>query len=226
MKRRLIATDYDGTLRRLGVITKKDRKNIELFRAAGGLFGVVTGRGLNFIETAKKEGLGYDYLVLYNGSLVLDAEGNTVAEFFIPREDFAAIEKIFEKHDRVEDYDTVGEAEFYRHYYARCTDIKKAREIADEINSALGDKVTAFVNGTAVNVGVLGSSKAQGVRIALAHFGLNEDDAAVVGDDYNDLDMIVSLKGWAVRTGRKAVRDAAPHICSGVGALAKELMED
>ena len=225
MKKKLIATDYDGTLRRLGVITKKDRKYIELFRKKGGLFGVVTGRGSDFPKTAAEDGITCDFFILCNGSLILDKDGNLIKEFLIPRDIFVSLEKKFETYEGLRSYSKANDSEFYHHYYSRCDSVEQARQIADEINKEFGDKVTAFVNGDNVNIGLKGSSKAEGVRIAAEYFGLTQEDCAVVGDDYNDLDMIVSLHGWAMKTGRREVRKAAEHLTSSVGALAKELME-
>ena len=77
MQKRLIATDYDGTLNRNGVIDDETRTAIDRWRADGRYFGVVTGRGVDFYDTAKEVRLPFDYLIVCNGCL-LAGEGSFV----------------------------------------------------------------------------------------------------------------------------------------------------
>ena len=65
MKKKLIATDFDGTLYINGRIAGETRRAIDDWRAAGGYFGVVTGRGIDFYDTAKEQGLPFDYLIRF-----------------------------------------------------------------------------------------------------------------------------------------------------------------
>ena len=97
---------------------------------------------------------------------------------------------------------------------------------AAEVNRLFGDRVTAFVNGEHVNIGKKGSGKAQGVRDALAYFGFAPEEAAVFGDDFNDLEMITALDGWAVATARPEVLAKAPHVCASIGDAAAQFLKE
>jgi len=220
--KKLIATDFDGTLYILGKIPTSNRRNIALWRKAGGLFGVVTGRGIDFVSTIKKHGIEYDYLILYNGALILDNKGNVLFESFINDEIFSEIADIFRDRAGVEYFDEPDGTPRHQ-FYATCDNPQTALVFAEEINNCYPDEVNAVVNGEHVNIGAKGSTKATGVARVLEYFGLGEDEAAVVGDDYNDLEMITVHKGWAVATGRREVRRAASGICYSVGSLAKRL---
>ena len=215
---RLIATDFDGTFIRCGRIDPGYHTSIRAFRQAGGLFGFVTGRGTDFLDTVKELGVTADFFCLYNGSLLALPDGTAVKEYRIPRATFAELETFFAASPDVRSYDKAGEEGSYRHYYARYGTPEQALAAAAEVNRLYGDRVTAFVNGEHVNIGKRGSSKTQGVRDALAYFGLKEENAAVFGDDFNDLEMIVSLNGWAVASARPEVLEKAPHVCESVGA--------
>ena len=108
----------------------------------------------------------------------------------------------------VENYDTPDERPFYHQYYARFETPEQALAAAETVNRLYGDRVTAFVNGEHVNIGRKGSSKTQGVFAALAYFGLPLDAAAVFGDDYNDLDMILASKaGFLFRSTEQIKKD-------------------
>ena len=224
--KKLIATDFDGTFIRGGVIDPGYHTDIRAFREAGGLFGFVTGRGTDFFDTIREYGVTADYLLLYNGSLLALPDGSVVKEYLIPRETFAALEAFFAADPAVCAFDKTGNEPFYRHYYARYDTPELALEAAAEVNRLYGDRVTAFVNGEHVNIGKKGSGKTQGVRDALTYFGLKEEEAAVFGDDFNDLDMITALNGWAVNTARPEVLAKAPHVCESVAAQAKIFLSE
>ena len=223
MDKRLIATDFDGTLFVNGEISPSTRKAIDLWRADGRYFGIVTGRGIDFIDKVKEERIPVDYLILYNGSMVTDKDGNTIYERFIPSDVFSELEKAFSDFGDAEHF-SESDGLPQRHFYATFKDVERALEVKSEIDAAFGDRLAVFVNGRHVNIGTAGTGKAQGVKVVLEHFSLPRDSAAVVGDDYNDLEMIKEFDGWAVENGKPDVIRQAPHICKDVGDLAKTLM--
>ena len=93
--KRLIATDYDGTLLRDGKIDPADRAAIDAWRAKGNYFGVVTGRGSDFFRTAEEMGLTLDFFLLYTGSLLALPDGTVVKEYRIQKTVFSALEAFF-----------------------------------------------------------------------------------------------------------------------------------
>ena len=77
MKKYIIASDYDGTLRINGEISHTVIDAINRFRSEGHLFGVVTGRSYdNGYEVFKKEVLPFDFIVMCGGSSACDRDGN------------------------------------------------------------------------------------------------------------------------------------------------------
>ncbi len=201
MKKQLIATDFDGTFYRNGRIDPLDREAVAAWRAHGGLFGFVTGRGLDFLETARGLGLEADFFLVYTGALLALPDGTKVKEYRIPAADFAALARHFAALPDAEHFDKPNGSPFYYQYYATFPTPARALEAAAEVNRLFGG-VTAYVNGPHVNIGKKGCGKTQGVFDALAYFGLPRDAAAVFGDDYNDMDMIASHGGWAVDTAQ------------------------
>ena len=224
--KRLIATDFDGTFILHGEIPPVNRTGIEAWRAAGRYFGFVTGRGLDFVSLVSELKIPVDYLLLYNGALLTDANGRAIKEYRIPEPVFAEMVQFFAGIPDALYYSKAGGETLFRHYYASFADETRALEVASQVNARFGDEVTAFVNGVHVNVGRKGSGKTQGVLDALSRFGLPPDAAAVFGDDYNDMDMIASLDGWAVSTAREAVLQAAPHVCESVGEAILTLLRE
>ena len=224
--KRLIATDFDGTFIRSGRIDPGYHTSIRAFRQAGGLFGFVTGRGTDFFDTIADRGVTADFLLLYNGSLLALPDGTVVKEYLIPRETFGQLEAFFAAIPDTCSYDKTGDEPFYRHYYARYDTPERALAVAAEVNRLFGDRVTAFVNGEHVNIGKKGSGKARGVLDALEYFGWAPEEAAVFGDDFNDLDMITALDGWAMATARPEVLTKAPHVCESIGEAAELFLQE
>ncbi len=223
MNKQLIATDFDGTLYIGGRIADETRRAIDDWRAAGGYFGVVTGRGIDFYDTAKEQNLPFDYLIVYNGSLIVSQDKTVLYESLIPADVFAALEKAMAAYPDIESY-SESDGKPSHHYYATFPDAERALRVREELLPVFGDRVSVFVNGPHINIGNKGTGKAQGVSIILEHFGLARDAAAVVGDDYNDLDMILAHNGWAMESGKPEVVSKAPHTCKNVGDLIQTLM--
>ncbi|MBR6005394.1 MAG: HAD family phosphatase [Clostridia bacterium] len=223
MDKRLIATDFDGTLFVNGEITSETRKAIDLWRADGRYFGIVTGRGEDFFYKVREEKIPVDFLIIYNGSMIADKDCNIIYERFISADIFAELEKFFSDYEDIEYYShTDGNPQ--HHYYATFNSTERALEVKNDIDAVFGNKLAVFVNGRHVNIGAAGTGKAEGVRVVLDYFSLPQDGAAVVGDDYNDLEMIKAFDGWAVENGKPDVVAQAPHICKNVGDLAGTLL--
>jgi hydroxymethylpyrimidine pyrophosphatase-like HAD family hydrolase len=221
----LIASDYDGTLNQGGRIDAHTRNAINQWREAGRYFGVVTGRALDFFDTAAQQNLPFDFLILYNGSLVVSRDRTVIFQSMIPTETLIALENAMAEYDDAVSFQKFG-GKPEPHYYASFETPERALQVQAELEGVFADKVRIFVNGPHINIGNPGTGKAQGVSIILRHFSLPADGAAVVGDDYNDLEMILAHNGWAIETGKPDVVAKAPHTCKSVGDLIESLLGD
>ncbi len=224
--KKLIATDFDGTFFRNGRVDDYDLQQVALWREKGYKLGFVTGRGSDFFKTLRELGVDADFVIIYNGSLIADSNGNTLYEAFIHREDFVKIQRYFEASPNVRGFSKATDEELYHHYYASYETSAEALKAAAELNEMYGDTINAFVNGIHVNIGAKGTGKSQGVSFVLDHFGYGTDEGAAVGDDWNDLQMILDHDGWTVDTACDEIKAKAPHICGGIGDLVKTLLDN
>ena len=78
MGKYMLASDYDGTLCKNGVIAKEVIEAIDEFRLKGNIFGIVTGRDyVNGFEYFKKLGsFRFDFILANNGAAAYDADGS------------------------------------------------------------------------------------------------------------------------------------------------------
>ena len=225
MKKLLIAADFDGTLNQNDQVDVHTREAIDRWRAAGRYFGVVTGRRIDFYEKAREIGIPFDYLIVCNGSLIVSDDRTILYESLIPPDVIAALERAMASYPDIVHYQK-DDGTPEPHYYCLFPSNERALRVREELLPEFGSIVNIFVNGAYINIGNAGTGKAEGVGIILKHFGLPEDGAAVVGDDYNDLDMILAHRGWAMESGKPEVVAKAPHTCRSVGDLIDSLLAE
>ena len=81
IKKVLLASDFDGTLKR-GIVEKEDVESIDYFRSKKNHFCIVTGRAVNMIQKELEFfNLTYDYLICNNGSFCINFDRDVVYSF-------------------------------------------------------------------------------------------------------------------------------------------------
>lgn len=74
---KILASDYDGTLRTEEVVSKKDLDAIVAFRKAGNVFGIVTGRSMESMRVElERNSIEFDFIVTNNGGVIFDKDLN------------------------------------------------------------------------------------------------------------------------------------------------------
>ncbi|MCR5794428.1 MAG: HAD family hydrolase [Solobacterium sp.] len=111
---RMIASDYDGTLRYLDEVTQEDLEAVERWKKAGNLFVIDTGRSMESMsQEAAKCGLRADYYVTNNGGMVYDRDRN---EMFATRIDpVMAVDIMYIAHEIGNVVSYVANDGYYRH---------------------------------------------------------------------------------------------------------------
>lgn len=79
---RIIASDFDGTLRRNGEVSASDRCAVAEWRRSGRLFGLVTGRDVSDALTAVEQsgGMTFDFIICCSGAYIIGSNGNCIFE--------------------------------------------------------------------------------------------------------------------------------------------------
>ncbi len=80
--KKIIATDFDGTLCKNGTISKENFDAVKKFRSEGNLFGIATGRDYKALKGSLNN-IGffeYDFLILCNGAVCCNANDEFVVE--------------------------------------------------------------------------------------------------------------------------------------------------
>lgn len=81
---KLLATDYDGTLKYAKHIMPEDLEAIQEWKKQGNMFVLCTGRSMESIEAQAKEySLPVDYYITNNGGMVFDADGQELLSNYL-----------------------------------------------------------------------------------------------------------------------------------------------
>lgn len=242
----ILATDYDGTLNRGGV-SQADREAIAKFRSAGNKFGIVTGRDCGMYDTLMHEKVEFDFVVVMNGAIALDENGEIIIAEHGDSSCVRAITEIIGKYDNYlsyvcerkrltfhsvypdgnERYRPLSEAENLPPFTMMNTWVKSdelAERAVAEINEKFGESVNALQNGNCIDIPPHGIDKGVGVARYADSIGVSHDNVWCAGDNMNDMAMISRFHGCAVSNARDEVKSAAEIICDGIADLISHIM--
>ena len=252
---KLLASDYDGTLRRNGVIREKDLLAIRRFREAGNLFGVVTGRCYDMIRNEFTHyGLELDFLICNNGSTIFDLEGNCLMQINLEQELALDVLHYLEKepdllfgacdgkHYFNETKGNFGTPLFPQpvgHVLSTKDDVLKKNEITaffyrgSDYHATLriGEEIRREV-GDALGYHPNGSAmdlSPSGVNKANTLHLLakthRDVEITTIGDHMNDIDMVREFNGFAIADGRDELKEVAKEVVEDIAEAIDRLMK-
>ncbi|MBQ6848687.1 MAG: HAD family phosphatase [Clostridia bacterium] len=236
---RLIATDYDGTLNHGGIDEAK-LDAIRRWRAAGHKFGIISGRGPDFLARLQEElGDNFDFLVSCNGGIATDRLGHEL---------FSAACDTVDTRSFVADMLGWGARMIYINYEDKCVRVAvpdfdeeyeyttdtmppipsfykmatffpgpdEAEVFAAKVKETYGDRVNPLQNWWCVDIAPAGVNKAEGIRRLCALYGVAEQDVIAVGDNLNDGDMLKAFYSYAMEHGHPDAKGMATRTTANV----------
>ena len=244
---KILASDYDGTLNVQGVVTKENIEAITAWRAAGNLFGVVSGRNLGSIKKfVEKDNVPYDYMVGCNGSVMTDAEGNATGHRCIPaRVAKALFQEIFRYPAQwvSASYDW-GSVAVEASTDVRADDVclmidevrldrvlqvsgwfsspEQAHAVRDACEAMFSGQIKGLMPTVqSIDFVVYGTNKASGIRRLTELRGIAPEVILTVGDGENDLDMLTdpAFCGVAMQSAMPVVLQKVSRTTESVAKL-------
>ncbi len=239
---KLLASDWDNTLRRHGTVSKADLEAIRKFREKH-CFGIVTGRSVGMIVNELDHyGVEVDFLIGTNGAVITDGKWKLLARkdielssakrlikalrgmpevmFGISDGDrFGTIQSaIVEPGDELvgiveDDPQEILDRGVVNSFYIRSSSDEKTWALYHWLEREFGDSMTFHYNKT-IDASAKGVDKAEGVRECQRL--MHADEVFVIGDSYNDLSMIEALNGFAVGNACADVRAKASRVFDGL----------
>lgn len=250
---KLLAVDYDGTLRRGDVVSDRNKLALRNWHEQGNLFGIVTGRSLESIqrEILKNE-LKIDFLITNNGGVQADGNGNVLSISLISFDIALDIIAYIRKQDCISYVLNNGISRSYTLLKKDAADLKYGNQdlmrseadllaekkiaqivmsvanneinhqYAKEINERFGSAVEAFPNLNCVDIVPKGISKAIGIKKMIEMSSLNVDEIICVGDQFNDLSMLQTYKGYTFHDSPKELQDMAFKVIDEVADVVED----
>ncbi len=94
---KILASDYDGTLRTEELVDINDVHAIHEFRAAGNMFGLVTGRSMESLQTEiQKNKIEFDFIVANNGGVIYDRDFQRLQVLYMDSQQGAGYHRIYQ----------------------------------------------------------------------------------------------------------------------------------
>lgn len=246
---KLIGSDYDGTLNQGGIDEEK-LAAIRRWREAGHIFGVVSGRGPDFLaELTDKLGEDFDFYASCNGGVAVDAKGNPLFDFrcervkahtvvadlldwgaplvYVNYDDICIMVGNAATTERV-DYmvEDMPDLPYFHKMAVFLPGPDEAGALAAKVREKYGADVNPLQNWWCVDIAPYGVDKAAGLRHLAAHFGVAEADIIAVGDNLNDAAMVGAFRSYAMAQGSEELKKIATFVTESVTDLIiKELEE-
>lgn len=229
----IIASDFDGTIYKGGRISASDRAAIAGWQEMGHRFGIVTGRGREILDTAKEKGVVCDYSIVFNGACVTDGVGNVLYEAFVPlaveADYFAFVDQFAQDEPGTVQYalydakrgDTPENRRGICQFSLVFATDAEANAVTAQLNAHFGETLVSYANGRCVNTVKKGISKATGIAVYAELTGVRADEIYVVGDNYNDLPMLLAYDGYVVNSACDDMKARVKHHCEDMKELAE-----
>ena len=237
---KIIGSDYDGTFT-CGGVTDEKLQAIAKWQAAGNKFGIISGRGGSFFAELKEQypTLTLDFFAGCNGGYIMDGEGAVI---------YAAKFRSVSLVELVEDVFAFGCGWVHIHADSSVTvkadnpdfreaipnweggfsqaaiwlpDENKTKELANILSEKYGEFLTPLINGGCLDIVPKGVNKADGLLRVARYFNCSRDNVIAVGDNINDIDMLVAFPSYAMASGKEEVQ----RLAGGVVADITEIFE-
>ena len=235
---RILGSDFDGTLN-FGGIDERKIQAIEMWRAAGNKFGIVSGRSIQSCLSmlGKHPGLKVDFFAACNGACITDGSGRILCEercsLISPLQLVEMIvslggEVVWIQGDESICYEVPISDDSLRRltetteYYQVSTKLptpEDAKAFTEQMRFEYGDALNPMQNGRSVDIVAKLINKAEGLRRVASHFDAKCEDIIAVGDNLNDLDMIRAFRSYAMENGVAEVKSLAGATVESVADL-------
>lgn len=235
--KKILISDYDGTLY---TDEKSIIKNVELinnFRSKGNLFVIATGRPYpRIIHKIKEFNIPFDYLIVGNGSVIFNKNNKAIKSNFINKSISKKIIKYLKKNNEVIDfypYRTYKKnllTNFFKTSYILVK--TKNKEISNNIMKYLNNNYKGITTYNSFNsdefslVDIISdkSEKSNAIEYVVDIENIDKKDVYVIGDSSNDLKMISKYNGYGMTKSDEEILKVTNKLYDNVSDLIEEVI--
>lgn len=249
---KIIASDYDGTLNQNCIVSESDINSIKKWQNENNLFGLITGRGYsNIIPEINYHNIPFNFIVCNNGCEIYDSNKQLVyradssPEILLPLCELIIKHKglhiaisseqkrhclIYEGQNPISNNDDVWIEKNIVPTFSYFTQVdthfdndEKAEKFAEIVNLTFSDSLEAFNNGLNVDIVPKGVSKTHGIEKLTQIFGVEKQNVFTVGDNFNDLPMLIAYDGYVIESGNPKVVIQIKNHCKNISDMMKKI---
>ena len=240
----ILVSDYDGTLKRQD-ISPKDIQAINTFRDKGHLFGIATGRTINFLtgETRQYD-FETDFIIGTNGGITQLAD-----ETYISKISSETIQKLvkfalkypdtivivsdgFDYSEPLVSADPAvfqtGEALFNSACIKNISSLEGNLQIFNDLQAEDFQDVDFFFNnykGGIIDITKKGISKSAAIyQVFVEKMNIPKSDIFTIGNSLNDLEMIRDFNGFAVSDSDPQLLEIASKTFPDIASCIEHLL--
>ena len=242
---KIIGSDYDGTLNHNGIDEKKI-KAIDLWRKAGNVFSVISGRGpRDLLEIYRNNNFVCDYLIADNGASIMTPEGEIVCdircdgslaepllrlleELSCPFGDVHTSFPCFVCAEEKEDcftFQNIPTIPYFTQISTMLDNFEEAEKVTKCIREKFGNYLNPLQNGRCIDIVRQDMNKAKGLYKLMEITGAEYKDVIAVGDNINDEDMIREFRSYAMENGVPYIKELANEVTKGIAELIEKEMD-
>ncbi len=225
-----------GTFYTNGISIKENVKKVNLFRKKGNLFVIATGNNYDtFKKVVEKYKINYDYLILDQGSCIVDKNNKLVKANHINNKiSNKIIEELEKSNEDVEIFNEWSEEEQmpYKNITkisARYKNLKDAKLITKKINEKYNNYVHAYTMIFPKNyiVEIISSStdKKEAIKVIEKKEKISKKNIYTIGNGYNDMSMIDYFNGYCMQDSVKELFNKCKNHVDSVSELINKLLE-
>lgn len=100
--------------------------------------------------------------------------------------------------------------------------IEHAKAFREKILAKYADEVDVFINLNYINIVPKGISKASALDMVIDYADIKKENVSVIGDDLNDIPMLIKYNGYSVPNGKEEAKEVASKIYDSVAELIEE----
>ncbi len=231
-------------------ITKENLDAVNKWQVEGNLFIITTGRHKkSIIEQMENFSLKPDYYICNNGAVILDKEKNIIFSKCISNqmieeiieyicENYENSFEIIEKERTIKIMNNRGidnhnptDIILDRVHISSIKDVvqlhkkfdkeERVAELVIDLNTKFRSSLAAYANVLNVDIVANGMNKSTGIDFICREIS-NVDDILVIGDSYNDIEMVQKYNGFTVEHGNEDIKKIAREIFFDVASLLKK----
>lgn len=233
--RKLLVSDYDGTFYINDEDIRMNIDKVEEYRQKGNIFVIATGRSYgDFNRKLEQYPMEYDYLVINQGATILNEKGEIIKSYVIEEKVKEQLIKELDLHDQdkmfscsvLESRVSINHTEISK-IHVEYETIEKAAEINKRLNKKYKGKIISYLIPRHNSVEIISAktNKAKAVEMISDLLNIKKENIFVIGDSYNDIEMIDMFNGYCIKDSVDEVKDVSISECKSVSQLIDKILE-